>query len=348
MAHVIRLGIVLATALAAAVLHAEPPPDSPDSNNKDWKIACDNTGTCRIAGYQASSSAKPVSVLFTRAAGENMPIMGEVYLHGAADIAHADLLIDGKAQGQVVLQPPSGKGKLSDSQTQQLLTAIKRGQNVAFKQQDALWTLSNAGANVALLHADEIQQREGTPTAFIHIGNEKKSVRAAEPQPVINVPPVSQDKAVVIKFASKGYKNVQGQLLAARQAAGAPERQDCPAADKQDITLYPLDKDNALLALVCTRGAQQDEDEFFITDGKGKQVKKYVGRFGNSGKGYHNGLLSVGSKGRAAGDCLALETYAWNGAEFVLAEAMDTGLCRGFAGGAWDFYHITSDIRRVE
>ena len=101
--------------------------------------------------------------------------MGEVYLHGAADIAHADLLIDGKAQGQVVLQPPSGKGKLSDSQTQQLLTAIKRGQNVAFKQQDTLWTLSNAGANVALLHADEIQQREGTPTAFIHIGTRKKA-----------------------------------------------------------------------------------------------------------------------------------------------------------------------------
>ena len=175
MAHVIRLGIALATALSAAVLHAEPPPDSPDSNNKDWKIACDNTGTCRIAGYQASSSAKPVSVLFTRAAGENTPIMGEVYLHGAADIAHADLLIDGKAQGQVVLQPPSGKGKLSDSQTQQLLTAIKRGQSVAFKQQDALWTLSNTGANVALLHADESNSARARPPRLFILATRKKA-----------------------------------------------------------------------------------------------------------------------------------------------------------------------------
>jgi hypothetical protein len=51
-------------------------------------------------------------------------------------------------------------------------------------------------------------------------------------------------------------------------------------------------------------------------------------------------------KGRGLGDCLSTETYAWNGTEFVLAEEKDTGLCRGFPGGAWDFYRTTSEIRR--
>ena len=38
-------------------------------NYQDWDLVCDNTGTCRMAGYQDESS-DPVSILFTRAAGE--------------------------------------------------------------------------------------------------------------------------------------------------------------------------------------------------------------------------------------------------------------------------------------
>ena len=64
------------------------------------------------------------------------------------------------------------------------------------------------------------------------------------------------------------------------------------------------------------------------------------------GEGYQNGLLNAGLKGRGLGDCVSTETYAWNGTEFVLAEEKDTGLCRGFPGGAWDFYRTTSEIRR--
>lgn len=34
---------------------------------KDWEVACDNTGTCRAAGYGATMGE--VSVLLTRSAG---------------------------------------------------------------------------------------------------------------------------------------------------------------------------------------------------------------------------------------------------------------------------------------
>ena len=102
----------------------------------------------------------------------------------------------------------SGYGKLSGSQTQALLTAVKRGQSVTFRHQNETWMLSNEGANVTLLHADTFQQREGTPGAFIHIGNEQKTVLAAQPKPVITVPSVLPAKPVIIKYGSKGYKNL--------------------------------------------------------------------------------------------------------------------------------------------
>ncbi|ENY3834599.1 DUF1176 domain-containing protein [Vibrio vulnificus] len=37
--------------------------------HKDWYLACDNTGTCRAAGYSDTDSLNPVAVMFTREAG---------------------------------------------------------------------------------------------------------------------------------------------------------------------------------------------------------------------------------------------------------------------------------------
>ena len=349
MKHTIRLSILAAAFAAAATLHAAPI-QGVGQIEKDWEMQCDNTGTCRIAGYSESGSDKPVSVLFTRAAGENTPIEGEVYLMSEKELPNAELLIDGKAHGQVALDKNSGYGKLSGSQTQALLTAVKRGQSVTFRHQNETWMLSNEGANVTLLHADTFQQREGTPSAFIHIGNEQKTVLAAQPKPVITVPSVLSAKPVIIKYGSKGYKNLLAQLLAARNAASPKELQSdsygCADDEKEDMALYPIDKDNALLSVFCGRGAYQGMDDYFLTDGKGKTVKKHIGLLGNMGEGYQNGLLNAGLKGRGLGDCVSTETYAWNGTEFVLAEEKDTGLCRGFPGGAWDFYRTTSEIRR--
>ena len=56
-------------------------------NYQDWDLVCDNTGTCRMAGYQDESS-DPVSILFTPAAGENAAVaqaIREHYLPDSAD-----------------------------------------------------------------------------------------------------------------------------------------------------------------------------------------------------------------------------------------------------------------------
>ena len=49
---------------------------------QDWDLICDNTGTCNMAGYQeeGDSSEHPVSILFTRSAGEQAPVTAQLAL----------------------------------------------------------------------------------------------------------------------------------------------------------------------------------------------------------------------------------------------------------------------------
>src|SRR5690606_20682081 len=48
-------------------------------SHKDWEIACDNTGTCRAAGYQSDQDIdQPVSVLLERAACTTSSIKAQV------------------------------------------------------------------------------------------------------------------------------------------------------------------------------------------------------------------------------------------------------------------------------
>lgn len=98
------LAVLPATALAA-------PPQGFYQNYQDWDIACDNTGTCRLAGYQADETETPVSILFTRKAGANAAVAGEVSLLPFNDddrqlarvAARNELMLNGKSLGKLAL-----------------------------------------------------------------------------------------------------------------------------------------------------------------------------------------------------------------------------------------------------
>lgn len=49
-------------------------PSSVSFAHHDWSLACDNTRTCRAAGYQSDDEQLPVSVLHTRKAGLQQPV----------------------------------------------------------------------------------------------------------------------------------------------------------------------------------------------------------------------------------------------------------------------------------
>ena len=61
------------TAFSAAVVSPFSIAAAPvDFTYQDWQVVCDNTRTCRLAGYQAEDSSDfPVSVLLVRHAGAN-------------------------------------------------------------------------------------------------------------------------------------------------------------------------------------------------------------------------------------------------------------------------------------
>ena len=42
----------------------------------DWEFVCDNTRTCRAAGYQSDNGQRPVSVLLTRKGGPGQAVTG--------------------------------------------------------------------------------------------------------------------------------------------------------------------------------------------------------------------------------------------------------------------------------
>src|SRR5262252_361888 len=78
--------------------------------HKDWELSCDNTRTCRAAGYQHDENAPAVSVLLTRSAGPGQAVTGKVAL-GSYDVqgsnppspARVTLAIAGRSLGTVAL-----------------------------------------------------------------------------------------------------------------------------------------------------------------------------------------------------------------------------------------------------
>jgi hypothetical protein len=60
---------------------ASPPPEGIAFEHGDWMLACDNTRTCRAAGYQKEAGdTLPVSILLTRLAGPRQTVTGELML----------------------------------------------------------------------------------------------------------------------------------------------------------------------------------------------------------------------------------------------------------------------------
>ena len=76
----IRLTLCLASAFTLPVYAAAPEPLV--FAHYDWELACDNTGTCRAAGYhdEEAETAAALSVLLTRAAGPQAPVTGQLML----------------------------------------------------------------------------------------------------------------------------------------------------------------------------------------------------------------------------------------------------------------------------
>ncbi len=317
-------------------------------NYQDWDLVCDNTGTCRMAGYQDESS-DPVSILFTRAAGENAAVEGKFTIlpFGEADRdvqvgQDIEIWLNGKSLGKVKHISDDAPDKLTEEQTKALLSGLKKESEIRLTYGKTTLKVSDKGAAAAMLKMDEFQQRLNTPSALIRQGQEKHAVLAPKVEPKIDAVSVKNRKTIELKLGEKQYDNV---LALLRKAHDGCVDEDL---ESQDITIYPLTHNKVLAEALCFKGAYQSTNYYAVLDDKLSKVEQVLAeQYNEAGYDEKQGYAFVRGiyKGRALGDCWAGQDAVWNGKIFIRTSHWMTGACyKGFTGGAWQLPIFISDI----
>ncbi len=316
-------------------------------NYQDWDLVCDNTGTCRMAGYQDESS-DPVSILFTRAAGENAAVEGKFTIlpFGETDRdvqvgQDIEIWLNGKSLGKVKHISDDAPDKLTEEQTKALLSGLKKESEIRLTYGKTTLKVSDKGAAAAMLKMDEFQQRLNTPSALIRQGQEKHAVLAPKVEPKIDAVSVNNRKTIELKHGEKQFNHV---LALLRKAHDGCVDEDL---ESQDITLYPLTKNKVLAEALCARAAYQYTNYYAVLDDKLSKVEQVLAdQYNEAGYDEKQGYAFVRGiyKGRVIGDCWNSEDAVWNGKIFIRTSEWTTGSCKGFTGGAWQLPIFVSDI----
>ncbi|WP_414715807.1 DUF1176 domain-containing protein [Stenotrophomonas sp. CFBP8980] len=316
-----------------------------DFSHHDWTLACDNTRTCRAAGYQNDEAADqlPVSVLLTRHGGPDQPISASLMLGQYEESVLPDRLtlqIDGKDQGALDYVAGAGTATLDAAQVAALLASVTgpgAGSVVFTGDDQRQWTLSARGASAVLLKMDEFQGRLGTPGAVMRKGKKaESSVPAALPMPVVVLAKLAAARPSDAALAGSDA------LRAALVAATPPD--DCAALQSDQtvsmdepvvpLKVQRLSADKLLVSALCWRGAYNAGSGYWVVNAQAPYEPQLVTHFGTDDDGRS---ISGSHKGRGLGDCWSMNTWGWDGRRFVATSATTTGLCRLVAaGGAWD------------
>ena len=332
MKKVILLSLLPLTAMAAPSLKGF------EKTYQDWDLICDNLGTCRMAGYQEEGD-DPVSILFTRAAGENAAVEGKLTISpfGEADRdvqvgQDIEIWLNGKSLGTVKHISDENPDKLTEVQTKALLSGLKKESEIRLTYGKTTLKVSDKGAAVAMLKMDEFQQRLNTPSALIRKGQEKHAVLAPLPAPKIEVVSVNNRKTTELKRGEKQYDN----MLALLRKANSCDDEDITS---QDITLYPLTQNKVLAEALCVRGAYQSTNYYAVLDDKLSKVEQVLEDQYNFAY-YDEKLNALIVEGSYKSSGLAESWYgyeaAWNGKTFITTAEHTSGSSKGFIGGAWD------------
>ena len=317
-------------------------------NYQDWDLVCDNTGTCRMAGYQDESS-DPVSILFTRAAGENAAVEGKFTIlpFGEADRdvqvgQDIEIWLNGKSLGKVKHISDDAPDKLTEEQTKALLSGLKKESEIRLTYGKTTLKVSDKGAAAAMLKMDEFQQRLNTPSALIRQGQEKHAVLAPQAAPKIEAVSVNNRQTTELKRGEKQFDAVLA-LLRKSNRTNKNSENYCYALHKDDvwneqITLYPLTKGKVLAEAICLAGAYQSTYYYAVLDEKLTKIEQVLANqynYADYDKNTHVLKVEGSFKGRGIGDCWAGQEAVWNGKTFIRTEEHTSGSCKGFAGGAW-------------
>lgn len=307
----------------------------------DWILACDNWDTCRAAGYSEETSDNMVSVLLTRH-NDNQPIEGKMVYQTEKELTRPfKLIINNKSYGSIPLS--EGSLSLTQAQTDAIIATANQHADIRFISGSETFILSDKGLSAVLRKMDDIQRRVGTTTAIVAKGNKPYHFDNSVGVALQSEADFLQKEPITIKRDSAEGKRILALLrptLADEHDESAEGRNYCPNitdegkqwAYKPDIEVLKLSKTKKLVMASCWTGAYNEGNGAWVMDNKLTQVEHFVTDSMNE---FDNRLLIATHKDRGLGDCWNNTEWTWTGENFVKTYAMDTGLCRGFAGGAW-------------
>jgi len=312
----------------------------------DWELACDNTRTCRAAGYHADDAENRITILLTRNAGPGAPVRVQLQLGDtqSAYPAALQMRVDRRSLGQVRLDN-NAHGELSAAQTAALLPALLKNAALAWCADGETWTVSTKGANAVLLKMDEFQGRLGTPGALVRKGRLAEStVPQALPIPEVAAVRVSDDKA-----DSRLIPAAQRTALLAdlRKTLGQKDDNSCDdfnenAKDPAKLTIVRLSPSRLLVSMGCYVGAYNSGDAYWVINDRQPYSPVLVT---NAASDYARGQLFFSQRGRGIGDCMSSDTWAWDGQRFIHTSSLSTGMCKEIAaGGAWELPTLVTKV----
>lgn len=321
----------------------------------DWEIACDNTRTCRAAGYHsdggdedaaAGGERLPVSVLLTRKAGPHAPIDGELQIGNPGEEQMVEewprrlsltLRIDGKPAGTVAVDQGKWTVPLPPRQTALLVSALTRKSHIAWSDGQRSWKLSDAGAAAVLLKMDEFQGRLGTPGAIMRKGpRDENTVLPALPVPTIQAAAVPPGEPIALPKAS--LKTLRTALMSSTKECSAFE----PGEPPGEVTVYRLSATRLLASMTCWRAAYNEGEAYWVVNATPPYAPEMVT---TSAWDYADGKISGSHKGRGLADCLSFREWVWDGRRFAPTSEGTTGQCKSIApGGPWSLPVLVTDV----
>lgn len=353
-----KILLPLFAAMSTALFSSATLASAPVSfSNQDWEVACDNTRTCRLAGYQAENNSNlPVSLLLVRRAGANATVDGKVKLGGAKESSakalmqlgnrhRISLFINDRDYGETKpYSVAAGHAELTSAQVSALLDALTKSSKIELVIRNTRWQLSDKGASAVMLKADEAQGRVGTSSAFIANNSASKSnssVLAPQAAPSLrlvtpNPKAISSNKK---KFAMRSSQLAE-MMKTTMKDAGT----DCPnLADKSPWKVSRLNSKQLLAQHDCWTGAYNTGTGVWVLNDSKPYKPTLVT---TSATDYSNGKLSSVQKGRGLGDCLSKTDWVWTGKAFEKSHESTTGMCRLIeAGGAWQLPTYVTEVK---
>ena len=330
----------------------------------DWQLVCDNTLTCRAAGYADESMFDtPASILFTVIPQNPIPNVQVNFEYRENDTGSSgnelratELWLNDKNYGAIE------NYELNAKQVQQLLSHSRLNTKIEIRVGNERWTISDKGMSAVLLKLDEVQGRVGTPIALVSkTSPNRRTPKSPRAAPVIKKAYSYADKdkkqltpAKLVYFQKNinrwididaerliGFEDGMGECELVNPKTEAYQRMQEYDSNMPDWNFIPVDNKHTLAIHECWRGAYNIGAGYWLIN-HAKPSKPTLITI--SASDYSDGEIYAIHKDRGIGDCWSRKTWVWNGKTFALTEDSTTGMCRGFAGGAWNLPTYISKV----